>query len=211
MPTYWTCPYCNRDATLRDHDTSESEHRLTIESADGYRWLESQFIVCPNPSCRKFTLSLVLSEALPNKMGGYVRGKDLQSWNLIPPSKAKPFPNYIPVPVLADYNEACLIRELSPKASATLARRCLQGMIRDFWGVKAGNLADEIKAVKDKVEPDDWDAIDAVRKVGNIGAHMEKDVNVIIDVEPKEAGLLIDLIELLLNEWYVNRENRKRR
>ena len=43
------------------------------------------------------------------------------------------------------------------------------------------------------------------------GAHMEKDVNLIIDVEPKEAGLLIWLIETLLTEWYINRHERKER
>ena len=54
-----------------------------------------------------------------------------------------------------------------------------------------------------------WDAIDAVRKVGNIGAHIEKDINVIIDVEPREAELLIGLIEMLLKDWYVVREERQ--
>ncbi|MCP1830281.1 hypothetical protein ACVIHH_005106 [Bradyrhizobium sp. USDA 4518] len=34
------------------------------------------------------------------------------------------------------------------------------------------------------------DAIDAVRIVGNIGAHMEKDVNLIVDIEPGEAQML---------------------
>ena len=36
----------------------------------------------------------------------------------------------IPIPQLMDdYEEACAIVNLSPKASATLSRRCLQGMI----------------------------------------------------------------------------------
>ena len=37
----------------------------------------------------------------------------------------------------------------------------------------------------------------AVRKVGNIGAHMEKDINVIVDVDPDEAQHLIGLITFL--------------
>lgn len=36
-----------------------------------------------------------------------------------------------------------------------------------------------------------------VREIGNIGAHMEADINVIIDVDPDEAQILIDLVELL--------------
>lgn len=47
--------------------------------------------------------------------------------------------------------------------------------------------------------------------MGNIGAHMEKDVNLVIDIEPGEAQILIDLIEMLFDEWYVEREARAKR
>jgi Domain of unknown function (DUF4145) len=121
----------------------------------------------------------------------------------------KVFPDYVPPPILADYREACLIRDLSPKASATLSRRCLQGMIRDFWGVKKARLVDEIEAIKDKVAPATWSAIDAIRKIGNIGAHMEKDINLVIDVELEEAALLIGLIEMLIHDWYIVKHERE--
>jgi hypothetical protein len=141
--------------------------------------------------------------------GEWIDIQELQSWNLIPSSKAQQFPDYIPKVVIEDYNEACLIEGLSPKASATLSRRCLQGIIRDFWKVKPGRLVDEIEAIKDKVDPLTWDAIEAVRKVGNIGAHMEKDINILIDVEPQEAKLLIELIEVLIKDWYIAAQNRR--
>lgn len=48
-----------------------------------------------------------------------------------------------------------------------------------------------------------------MRRIGKYGAHMEKDVNLVINVEPHEAQKLIELIELLFHEWYVQRENRK--
>jgi hypothetical protein len=123
----------------------------------------------------------------------------------------KVLPEYVPAPIVTDYREACLIRDLSPKASATLARRCLQGMIRDFWGVSKSRLLDEVNAIEDKVDPLTWNAIDAVRNIGNIGAHMERDINVIIDVDPEEAKLLIGLIETLIDDWYVNRYEREQR
>jgi hypothetical protein len=138
-------------------------------------------------------------------------GQKLDEWNLVPPSKGKAFPTYIPQAILDDYREACLIRDLSPKASATLARRCLQGIIRDFWKVKPGRLVDEINQIKDRVDPLAWDAIEAVRRIGNIGAHMEKDINVIVDVDADEADLFIQLVETLLREWYVAREERTKR
>ena len=34
---------------------------------------------------------------------------------------------------------------------------------------------------------------------------MENDINYIIDVEPNEAKLLISLIELLIENWYIKR------
>lgn len=72
------------------------------------------------------------------------------------------------------------------------------------------------KAVDERSAPetithDHIDAIDAVRSIGNIGAHMEKDINVIVDVDPGEAQALIDLVEMLFSEWYVARHKRQER
>ena len=152
-----------------------------------------------------------MQEYEPKRGEGWVIGAPLQEWNLIPPSQAKVFPDYVPAAIRADYLEACLVRDLSPKASATLSRRCLQGMIRDFWGIKKARLIDEIEALKDKTDELTWEAIDSVRSIGNIGAHMQKDIDLIIDVDPDEAQTLIGLIELLVKDWYVTRHQRKER
>lgn len=160
-------------------------------------------MTCSNLECKEYTIEA--------KLGIAGNSDYLHSWKLRPQSAAKPLPNYIPIAIKADYEEACLILNLSSKASATLARRCLQGMIRDFWNVKPQNLFQEIESIRDKVEPDTWEAIDVVRKVGNIGAHMEKDINQIVEVDENEAGLLIGLIEMLIEEWYVSRYERKQR
>jgi hypothetical protein len=158
--------------------------------------------------CKKLKLVGFLRTADQN---GYETTKTLHTWNLLPESEARVLPDYIPTPIREDYLEACRIRDLSPKASATLSRRCLQGMIRDFHGISKDRLFDEIKALEEVVDPDVWASIDAVREVGNIGAHMKKDIDVIVDVEPKEAQLLIGLIEQLIDDWYVAREERKKR
>ena len=93
-------------------------------------------------------------------------------------------------------------------------------MIRDFCGITKGTIAKEIEILKSRVKegkappgvsPDTLDAIDHVRKLGSIGAHMEKDINLILDVEPEEAQALIDLIELLFDEWYVAKQVREAR
>jgi hypothetical protein len=118
---------------------------------------------------------------------------------------AKTFPDYIPSPILQDYNEACLIINLSPKASSALSRRCLQGIIRDYWKIQKNTLYEEINALEAKIPADTWAAIDSLRKIGNIGAHFEKDVNLIIEVTVDEAQTLISLIEFLFKEWYIKK------
>lgn len=209
MALDWTCPYCSGNATL-SYDNMHSDRTVFDKSnVYGPSILWSSFFVCPNPKCKKFTLSVYLSRATKNGRGTWEELDTIHTWNLLPSSKAQTIPNYVPKAIIDDYNEACLIKDLSPKASATLSRRCLQGIIRDFWNVKPGRLVDEIEAIKDKIDPLTWQAIEAVRKVGNIGAHMEKDINVIVDVDPQEAELLIGLIENLLKDWYITRENRK--
>jgi hypothetical protein len=45
-----------------------------------------------------------------------------------------------------------LIRDLCPKASATLARRCIQGMIRDFCKINRRTLDLEIQALRIDVD-----------------------------------------------------------
>lgn len=40
---------------------------------------------------------------------------------------------------------------------------------------------------------------------------MEKNVDLIVEIEPGEAQVLIELVELLFEEWYVEREKRTKR
>ena len=214
----FTCPYCGRDTTISDSDYDISDKTFYLNNEDKLGMLKTIFVVCPNPKCKKVSLSLVLNEKKKDEIGRTIISKEVCQWQLLPSSKAKVFPEYIPKAIKNDYEEACSIVKLSPKASATLSRRCIQGMIRDYWKVKKPEgykgpwrLFEEIKAIKDLIEPDVWDAIDAVRSIGNIGAHMEENINLIIDVEPGEAEKLIGLIEMLTEEWYINKHKRQTR
>ena len=105
-------------------------------------------IACLNPDCKKLTLTVAIDQFL----GGESWGRTLLRWGLMPESRAIQQPGYIPDPLVEDYYEACRIRDLSPKASATLARRCLQGMIRDFCKIARGTLDAEIKELRSEVE-----------------------------------------------------------
>ncbi len=203
----YTCPYCGHHTTITDPNCYGVWNHLYLnKSTLGDVGFRVNAITCPNKECNRLILTGTLTQSYNQRASG-----EIQTWHLLPESEAKVLPDYIPQPIQEDYYESCRIRDLSPKASATLARRCLQGMIRDFWAIKESTLKKEIDALEEKVDPDVWESIDVVRSVGNIGAHMEKDINIIIDVETDEAQLLIGLIEQLVDEWYVAREDRKNR
>jgi hypothetical protein len=209
----YTCPYCNKPTTATEPHVFDEELDISLgEDSDlGHVHLTVNAVSCPDPDCKKLSLkaSLVNKDwCQPVQKYSY----NLHHvWQLLPESNAKVMPDYLPAPIKEDYYESCRIRDLSPKASATLSRRCLQGMIRDYWKISKSRLKDEIDALEEKVDADTWSSIDAVRSVGNIGAHMEKDIDVIVDVEPQEAQLLIGLIEQLVEDWYVTRETRRQR
>jgi hypothetical protein len=210
----WICPHCEHAAVLESNSKSTGVVQCGIDSADGPWVTAVSYTVCANPTCRLTTIQLTYGSGRYEKdsMRGYYNwfgSSKPRHLTLRPSVNAKRMPEYVPAQIREDYREACVILEASPKAAATLARRALQGMIRDFYGVKGRTLAEEVTALKEKVDPLTWQAIDAVRKVGNIGAHMERDIDLIIDVDPGEALKLVRLIELLVSEWYENRFKRE--
>lgn len=205
-----------------DQQTNIGALSLRVDGqAEGLIALQSVAIGCSNSECLRTTVHATIGT------GHYDNGVKLKpghpplfSQRLMPQGTAKPQPEYIPIAIKEDYYEACLIQELSPKASATLTRRCLQGMIRDFAGISKNRLVDEIDALRRAIEdgsvdrsvtPETVEAINHVRSVGNIGAHMEKDIDLIVPVDQGEAQALIELIEMLFEEWYGARERRKAR
>jgi hypothetical protein len=217
----WTCPHCNRPQTLTSgQDYSGTLYLSLAETRFGPTGLLAAAKACANPECRELTLDVELTTG--NIIGDYGATRyepnsTVATFRLRPESSAKPQPEYIPPAIRQDYFEACRIRDLSAKASATLARRCLQGMIRDFCSIAKATLFEEIKELKASLERgaapkgvthESVEAIDHVRSIGNIGAHMEKDVNLIIDIDPGEAQALVELIEMLFTEWYVARKGR---
>jgi hypothetical protein len=209
-PFNWTCPYCGHHTTITDPNFSRKSDAIGTEnSLHGDVALQHEAVSCPNPACRELTLVLMLRPRFFKE--GWKLGKAIHTWSLLPRSRAKPQPDYIPAAIRQDYEEACRILNDSPKASATMSRRCLQGVVRDFWQIpdnKRGNLGGELSFIKDRVDASTWEVITTIREVGDIGAHMEKDVNYVVEVEPEEAALLIELIETLFADWYVARAGR---
>lgn len=194
----FTCPYCGRQqafsyANMEHSVNSFSEGLCGKKSLDSEK-IDVYHICCSNDSCNRIIIS-----------GRFL--KSGRQFDILPQYVHKIYPDYIPKQILDDYTEAADIIELSPKAAATLFRRCLQGMIHDFWNIKDKNLYAEISQLKNKVSASMWNALDGLRKIGNIGAHMETDVNLIIDIDVSEAKKLKKLIELLFDKWYITRHD----
>ena len=189
-------PVPNHYDTFREDEHYFLIHRPHLASEENLSdKITIQTMNCPN--CHKVSIDIVgVGSQFPNRI-----------MHFNPISLAKVYPKYIPQTIRSDYEEAHAILNLSPKASATLSRRCLQGMIRDFWGISKARLVDEIDALKESVDPSTKNVLDALRKLGNIGAHPEKDVNLIVDIEPNEAHKLLKFIELLMQKWYIERHD----
>jgi len=135
-------------------------------------------------------------------------------WTLIPRSRDTVQPDYIPEDAREAYHQACALVEVSPKASAALARSCLQIMIRDFWSLtpqRQGTLASEFDYISPKLPPETQASIDAVRQIGRIDAYLQEDTNLIVDTDQVETCLLITLTEILFLDWYVDRHVRQGR
>lgn len=196
------CPFCNQVMPITE-GTSTSRTVAFSESWNGYRTvpddsaLDISFYKCPN--CGQFSI-------FTKGTGDAVQDVNMP---LRPISSAIQFPVYIPEHIRQDYQEACAIANLSPKASATLSRRCLQAMIRDFWEIKESTLFKEIEALDKVIPPTQKKVLHSLRQIGNIGAHPEADVNTIIDIDTQDASKLIKVIEFFMDKWYIDRHEQE--
>ncbi len=190
-----TCGHC----LIEFHDVW-TVNEINISNTAHY-W-EVCFTTCP--SCTKPTI------------------KVKQTIYNAPPYRGETYPVYphsprraaigdaAPPALKENYEEACAVLSISPKASAALSRRVLQAMLKD-QGYESSNLAKQIDSVLSETSPDKVlpaairDTIDAVRTFGNFAAHpiTDKTSLQIIDVEPNEAEWCLDIIETLFEHYYV--------
>ena len=112
----------------------------------------------------------------------------------------------VPEPFRSDFAEATAILPVSPKASAALCRRVLQGVLRQTFSISKGSLAKELTAFFETPGLPSYlrSALDPVRSIGNLAAHPEVDpAGVIVEVEPGESEWLAETIEALFDFAYV--------
>ena len=117
-----------------------------------------------------------------------------------------PAPLGVPNAVAQDFNEACLVFNDSPQASAALSRRCLQHLLIERGVSKSDNLSTAIDDALSSHPPTHIaENLDAIRNIGNFAAHPQKSKNSgeILPVEPHEAEWNLDVLEMLFDFYYV--------
>src|SRR4029077_18885930 len=119
----WKCPYCGHAQVLHRDRMDDQWHHQDVKGwkhAGMHPIVGISAIVCANSECRELTLNAMLGNSNPSR-DDVVEGPH-KTWTLLPPSSARPQPDYIPEAIRDDYYEACAICELSPKAAKLLTR-----------------------------------------------------------------------------------------
>jgi hypothetical protein len=162
--------------------------------------------ICPD--CKKTTIEL--AAPVPARTGPLADSQ--RRWRQVHPvgSNRGPVAPEVPKPIAADYVEACQVLPLSAKASAALARRCLQAMLyaHDY---KDKDLAKQIEQLLNEGDPMKalpralHGTVDAIRNFGNFSAHPidDKTSLQVIEVDPEEAEWCLQILEDLFEHFYV--------
>lgn len=168
-------------------------------------------MVCPNPRCKKIIIEIASGkewhEHAPEDFETRLFGVNSRI-TAYPSTITRSFAKQgIDDKFWNDYDEACRTLAMSPKASAALSRRCLQNILREKAGVKKGDLSKEIQQVIGTGNLPSLlaDSIDAIRNIGNFAAHPTKDkaTGEIVEVEPGEAEWLLDVLEDLMDFYFI--------
>ena len=113
------------------------------------------------------------------------------------------------------YREASDVLDISSRASAALSRTCLQLLLREYGGVKQGNLASEIEqAVESQSLPTDLaETMGTIRTRGNYAVHPDKskEPGKIVDIEAGEAEWGLEILRALFEHYITKPKERKER
>lgn len=177
------CPHCNQGIHM-------DETQYSLSKVGGENWYFSR-TTCPE--CDEAIIFLG-SDHRPIFMA-------------FPQNIIRPIPNEVPPGFAEDYKEAATILPNSAKASAALSRRCLQLILEKHLKVKPQELSYEITEViaMPDVPTPVKEALEPIRKIGNLGAHATEDKNsgTIIPVEQGEAEWNLDALDILFDFIFV--------
>lgn len=200
------CPYCGQGI----HFSGKKETFPSKESSS--KGFEIKYDFCP--LCKKLIIILYTGDYkfIDDDEGELITSDEIV---LYPKSYTRVLSDTIPLIYRELYAEANSIVTTSPRASATLSRRLLQQIIRDEFHISKNTLHDEISEfVKlPQVPQNVKEVVDTIRQIGNWGAHPSRfaNTNEIVEVEKGEADWLLDIIEDILDFYFVQSAKAKER
>lgn len=202
------CPHCLKEFHHNFRTASLNYGHKDQMFEPGHGFLGIRFDRCP--ACKRSIVFLRTEQIMLNA------GADIRPFEYMvyPKSVSRtPLPPEVPDEFAEDYREASLVLSDSPKASAALSRRCLQNVLKVAGMTTKKDLVQQIEEVLPTLPPHLRDLIDAIRVVGNFAAHPTKSAHTgeIIDVEPGEAELLLDVLEMAFDFYFVQPAEAQRR
>ena len=204
------CPHCQIYSVMNIDNTVE---RFERDEKKGISYQDKNLLfdfICRCPQCNNtvFIQAQAYGNAVdpPNTEETEEQLKVLSNGKILsiyPYLKSVTSPPEVPEKYAGDFREAVLIMNLSPTASAALSRRVFQNILRDEFGIQAPTLYKEIEAFIALTGIPSYltDAVDAIRKIGNLAAHPLKNTNTgeVVPVEPGEAEWLIEVLNSLFD------------
>lgn len=139
-------------------------------------------------------------------------------WRVVwPMAAARPVPSEVAdddAALARDYFEASMVLNLSPRASAALARRCLEAILVAKTGAQKGTTLDDKIKHAEKQLPDLADHMKHLRDIGNFASHLRvhKETGEVVEVTTEEAEWTLEVVEMLFDRLYVGpQRNAERR
>lgn len=209
-----TCSKCGKAFTLLESNSYNEKSTYRIHDRLGthitnngpysqvrHNNLLVEYFNCPDNSCENVDVKVSGTE-------NFFTGREL--W-FNPLSNAKVYPD-IDEDINKYYQEAHVVLQFSPRASAALSRACLESILLTHYKISSRTLFDKINDFKKQVNDmtirityDFVEALDGIRIAGNAGVHEELKTEISND----EALKVITVLEMFLDEIYIHEKSRK--
>lgn len=194
------CPHCLREAVFTIQNATFDLPASTADESVAY---VPRYGYCPSPECGR--LVVLITET---------KGGASSDRTVVPAVRSVAGLADVPEGILSDYVEAAQVLEVSPNASAALARRCLQATIRDLLGRKGECLSAEVEEFRKSshIPHHLKDELDMIRILGNDAAHPTQDshTGLIVKTDPGDARWLLRVLDDLFQYCFVAPKEYKR-
>lgn len=168
---------------------------------------EIQWMRCYNEECRRLIVRCTQWGPETDSLENEIPTRWLVFPHRPPP---RPIDQLVPERYTADYREAALILEDSPKASAALSRKVLADVLEEEGRYLQRGLSKRVDAFIDDVSnPRSLrEDLHYLREIANFAVHTQKDLEsgAVIDVEPDEAEWTLDVLDRLFDHYIVQRQ-----